>query len=228
MITHVLDRARESGATEIIVATDDTRIATAVAEAGGQAMLTSDAHVSGTDRLAEVAERSGWGDDEIVVNVQGDEPCVPGSLARELARALSEHPEAGMATLATPIQSASELFDPNVVKTVLDDAGLALHFSRAPLPWVRGVFECGKVAAQLPPGIPFLRHLGLYAYRVSTLLRVARAPVGTLERAESLEQLRALALGIRIHVSVVPEAPGHGVDTAEDLARVEALLSGHA
>lgn len=225
MIVHVLERALESGASEVVVATDDERIVEAVARVGGKAMLTSDQHVSGTDRLAEVAERSGWSDDQIVVNLQGDEPCVPGYLAQQLAEALAGHSEAGMATLATPIHEVREVFDPNVVKTVLDDAGLALHFSRAPLPWVRGLFEPGKQPEQLPTDVRFLRHLGLYAYRVSTLRRVAHAPVSALERAESLEQLRALSMGIRIHVTVIAQAPGHGVDTPEDLARVEALLS---
>ncbi len=225
MILHVLDRAREADASDVIVATDDARIAAVVSAAGGQAMLTSPDHASGTDRLAEVAARAGWPDDAIVVNLQGDEPCVPGRLARTLAESLACRVGTGLATLAAPIHTPRELFDPNVVKTVLDQTGLALTFSRAPLPWVRGAFEIGAVPTTLPAGVPFLRHVGLYAYRVATLRQLASAAAAAIEQAEALEQLRALWLGIRIHVTVLPEAPGHGVDTAADLARIEALLS---
>jgi 3-deoxy-manno-octulosonate cytidylyltransferase (CMP-KDO synthetase) len=187
-------------------------------------VLTSPEHASGTDRLAEVASREGFADDDIVVNLQGDEPFVPGALLRELAGALADHRECGMATLATRLSQARDLFDPNTVKVTLDDAGLALYFSRAPMPWVRGAFEPGSTPEQLPEGVPFLRHLGLYAYRVSTLRQIAAAPQAVLERAESLEQLRALAMGIRIHVTVVDRPPPHGVDTPEDLARVQREL----
>jgi 3-deoxy-manno-octulosonate cytidylyltransferase (CMP-KDO synthetase) len=172
-----------------------------------------------------VVTKLGLGDREIIVNLQGDEPFIPGALLVQLARALSTHSECGMATLATPIREVRDVFDPNVVKTVLDETGRALYFSRAPIPFQRGVFGGGAQPASLPLETLFLRHLGLYAYRVSVLKQIAAAPVAMLERAESLEQLRALAMGIRIHVSTVSEAPGHGVDTPEDLARVERELS---
>ncbi len=225
MVVHVLERGRESGAQEVMVATDDERICSVVEAAGGVAIMTSPDHASGTDRLNEVATKQAWSDDTIIVNLQGDEPFVPGSLVCALATALEQHPEAGIATLATPIRDVRELFDPNVVKVVNQDDGLALYFSRAPIPWVRGVFEPGKAPAALPPSVPFLRHLGLYAYRVGTLRRLASAPAASLEEAESLEQLRALALGVRIHVTVVAQAPGHGIDTEDDLQAAEALLA---
>jgi len=225
MIAHVLERGRESGADEVMVATDDERIRAVVEAAGGVAIMTSPDHASGTDRLNEVATKKAWPSDAVIVNLQGDEPFVPGSLVRELAAALARHPEAGIATLATPIREVRELFDPNVVKVVNQDDGLALYFSRAPMPWVRGVFEAGKTPAALPSSVSFLRHLGLYAYRVGTLRQIAAAPAGMLEQAESLEQLRALALGVRIHVTVVDEAPGHGIDTEDDLQAAEALLA---
>jgi 3-deoxy-manno-octulosonate cytidylyltransferase (CMP-KDO synthetase) len=227
MIEHVWHNAARAGAREVLVATDDQRIVQAVENFGGRALMTSAEHASGTDRLAEVAARLAWPDDTIVVNLQGDEPAIPGELLRQTAAALHAHPEAGIATLATPIHTARDLFDENVVKVVLDEAGLACYFSRAPIPWVRGAFAGGAGAVPaLPEGVPFLRHIGIYAYRAGTLRRVAAEPGRAVERAESLEQLRALALGIRIHVSVIERAPGHGVDTEEDLARVDSALAG--
>lgn len=225
MIAHVLDRARETAACEVVVATDDERIADAVRREGGEAMMTSASHVSGTDRLAEVATRRRWSDDTIVVNVQGDEPLLPGVLVTGLARALAESPIAAMATLATPIDRASDVWNPNVVKVVLDAEGLALYFSRAPIPWARGAFDMQAPPAPLPEGATFLRHIGLYAYRVGTLRALASAPQTELERLESLEQLRALSLGLRILVRVEHQAPAIGVDTPEDLERVRALLA---
>ena len=226
MVQHVYENAVASGAASVIVATDDERIASAVAGFGGAAMMTSASHTSGTDRLAEVATRAGWGEDEIVVNLQGDEPTVPGATIRLVAEALAGHPEAGIATLATPLLTVAELANPNVVKVVCDDAGLALLFSRAPLPWVRDAFAAGLGGlAALPEGVPFLRHLGLYAYRAGVLGRIARTPPHPIERAESLEQLRALAMGLRIQVTVIEPPRGHGVDTEDDLIRVTALLA---
>lgn len=224
MIQHVWERALESGCEEAWVATDDARIFEAVRGFGGQALMTSDQHVSGTDRLAEVADQLQLADDAILVNLQGDEPCVPGALLDRLAGALADNPSCGLATLATPIHEARDVFDPNIVKVVLNAHGHALYFSRAPIPWQRGVFRPDAAVDALPRETPFLRHLGLYAYRVSTLRAVAGAPVGSLEAAESLEQLRALQMGIAIHVGLVEKAPGHGVDTPDDLARVERLL----
>jgi 3-deoxy-manno-octulosonate cytidylyltransferase (CMP-KDO synthetase) len=228
MVLHVLDRAREAGAAEVLVACDDERIRAAVEAAGGRAVMTAPELPSGTDRLAAVAAALGWPDDAVVVNLQGDEPLMPPSAIAACAAALIETPSAGIATLATPITTAADLFDPSVVKVVVDDAGLACLFSRAPLPWVRDAFQPGHIPAALPPGVPFLRHLGLYAYRVAVLGRLSAEPVRSLERAESLEQLRAIALGIPIAVRLVEPAPGHGVDTEADLARVEAALAARA
>jgi 3-deoxy-manno-octulosonate cytidylyltransferase (CMP-KDO synthetase) len=187
--------------------------------------MTSPTHASGTDRLAEVARRRGWSDDAVVVNLQGDEPRMPGEAIRRCVAALASAPDAGIATLAAPITSPEELFDPNAVKVVLDQAGRARTFSRAPIPWVRASFRPGEVPRALPGGVRFLRHLGLYAYRVAELLRVSAAPPDPYEVAESLEQLRAVAMGIPIAVAVLDRAPGPGVDTEADLARVEAELA---
>jgi len=225
MIAHVWDRAVEAGASLVLVATDDERIRAVVEGFGGRAVMTSPDHPSGTDRLAEVAEREGWSEDTVVVNLQGDEPAMPGRAVRLVATALREHAEAGIATLATPIHDATTLFDPNVVKVVVDDAGRAGYFSRAPIPWVRGVFDGGPPAA-LPPDVPFLRHLGLYAYRVGVLRRLCRETPSPLERAESLEQLRALARGVAIVVRILDNAPSHGVDSEADLARIQHELAG--
>jgi 3-deoxy-manno-octulosonate cytidylyltransferase (CMP-KDO synthetase) len=222
MIQHVWARALEAGADDVLVATDDERIARAVEGFGGRAMLTSPDHASGTDRLAEVAAREGWSDDTIVVNLQGDEPQLPGALLTRLAGALHEHPEASASTLAGPITHAADVWNSNVVKVVLDARGFALYFSRAPIPWVRASYRHGE--AHLAEDVPVLRHLGLYGYRVGTLLRLARTAPPALERAESLEQLRILHLGLKLHVSVLDEVPAHGVDTAEDLERVRELL----
>jgi 3-deoxy-manno-octulosonate cytidylyltransferase (CMP-KDO synthetase) len=224
MIVHVLERARESGAAEVLVATDDERIAQAVSAHAGRAVMTSPHHLSGTDRLAEVAAIEGWANDDIIVNLQGDEPLMPGELVAQMAHSLEQHSAAGISTLATPIADAGELFNPNAVKVVLDDQGYALYFSRAPIPWARDAFATGRET--LPSGVPYLRHLGLYGYRVGTLRQMARTAPAAIERAESLEQLRALAMGVRIHVAVVAHAPGPGVDTQEDLERANAMLQG--
>jgi 3-deoxy-manno-octulosonate cytidylyltransferase (CMP-KDO synthetase) len=226
MILHVVAAARRADAREVFVATDDERIATAVREHGTPVELTSPDHASGTDRIAEVVRRRGLPGDAIVVNVQGDEPLIEPERIREVAAALQEHPAAGMATLATPIRRSRDVFDPNVVKVVTAADGMALYFSRAPIPWVRD--EPARPAATgdepLSSVIPFWRHVGLYAYRVEALLRLAAHPPVAIERAERLEQLRALALGIGIHVVVTDHAPGPGVDTAADLAEVERIL----
>ena len=223
MIAHVFDRAVESGAAEIVVATDDQRIADAVRGFGGEVEMTSVDHKSGTDRIAEVAARRGWPDDAIVVNLQGDEPALPGEHLRTVAAALASS-GADIATLATPITDPPQLFDPNAVKVVIAASGRALLFSRAPIPWHRDHFAPGAIARELPDG-SFLRHLGLYAYRVGALARLASAPPAAIEQAESLEQLRALDLGLDIHVTVVKQAPPDGVDTENDLERIRRLLA---
>jgi 3-deoxy-manno-octulosonate cytidylyltransferase (CMP-KDO synthetase) len=233
MIAHVWDRAVESGADEVVIACDDERILEAARGFGGRALMTSKDHPSGTDRLAEVIAAAGWEDDVMIVNLQGDEPCMPGAAVRQVAASLAATPTAGIATLATPIRDVADLFDPSVVKVVLDDAGLARWFSRAPIPWVRDLFAATAAdpaarPAALPLEVAFLRHLGLYAYRAGVVRRLCAAPPHAHERAESLEQLRALALGIAICVTLLDKAPGHGVDTEADLARVEAELERRA
>ena len=222
MVLHVCDRARESGAREVIVATDDLRIVRAVEEAGMRALLTAADHQSGTDRLAEVVEREGYGDDHLVVNLQGDEPLMPGDLVAQVAEDLAHHPEADVATLCEPITLPGDLFDPHVVKVVTDRAGYALYFSRAPIPWDRDAFIPGREV--LSSQAPHFRHVGLYAYRCGFLRRYMAWPRCDLEKMESLEQLRVLWAGGRIHVATARVTPGHGVDTPEDLSRAEVRL----
>lgn len=222
MILHVHRLALRSGAVDVVVATDDERIRSACSAAGAAVEMTSAHHASGTDRIAEVAARRGWTDGDIVVNVQGDEPLLPPALIGQAAALLAATPAASIATLATPIVSESDYLDPNVVKVVARPDGMALYFSRAPVPWDRDGF------ASRPPGADrhrgARRHLGLYAYRVAALRQLAAAPAAALEQRERLEQLRALAMGLAIVVADAVEAPGPGVDTPEDLARVAALL----
>lgn len=224
MIAHVHDCARRSGAQTVIVATDDARIAQAARDFGADVRMTADTHRSGTDRLAEVVAAEGWADDTIVVNLQGDEPLMPPACIRQVAEALAAHPEADVATLCTPVHHPAELFDPHVVKVVRDAADHALYFSRAPIPWHRDEFAGDPDT--LPADTPFLRHIGLYAYRAGYLRDYVTAAPAPLERAESLEQLRVLWHGGRIVVPVAEAIPGPGVDTPDDLARVERILLG--
>lgn len=226
MIVRVFENARRAGAEFVTVATDDPRIAEVVREAGGDAVLTSPHHASGTDRLAEVAATRRLDPDTILVNVQGDEPLLEAEYVVQVAKALEQNPLAGIATLATPIHAASDVFNPNVVKVVTARSGLALYFSRAPIPWLRSEFtDLSRPVLELPHHSSFLRHIGLYAYRVKTLLALAAEQPAALEPAESLEQLRALWLGIPIHVTTVARPPGHGVDTEEDLVRARAVFA---
>ena len=214
MIIWVYEAARQSAAAEVIVATDDERVAAVCRAARARVELTAAHHASGTDRIAEVAARLAWQDDAIVVNVQGDEPLLPPRLIDQVAGLLERHESAALATLVSPVRDAAELADPNVVKVAADAAGYALYFSRAPIPYPR--------AGGLPDGAR--RHLGLYAYRAASLKILAAAPVCGLERAERLEQLRALWLGQRIAVADAWEAPPRGVDTEEDLAEARRLV----
>jgi 3-deoxy-manno-octulosonate cytidylyltransferase (CMP-KDO synthetase) len=227
MVVRVMEVAAAAGAAFAMVATDDQRIVDVVTEAGGEAMITSAEHETGTDRLAEVARRLRLDPELIVVNLQGDEPTLPAELVRRVAETLRLDSEAGLATLATPLRSRRDLFASNVVKVVVDQASRALYFSRAPIPWLRDEFasEAGKSAEGPLPDDTFLRHIGLYAYRVSTLLALSQTRPAPLELAESLEQLRALWLGMKIQVAVVPELPAASVDTAEDVARVQKLFA---
>lgn len=225
MIVRVLEVAARAGAAFAIVATDDERIADVVTRAGGEAMLTSTHHTTGTDRLAEVARRKGFDPELVIVNLQGDEPALPAEHVARVARTLQRTPDAALATLATPIRARAELFDANVVKVVTDRSGRALYFSRAPIPWQRGDFTLSADATLgALPGGPFLRHIGLYAYRVSTLHTLSRTEPVALEQAESLEQLRALWLGLAIQVAIVDSLPVGGVDTADDAERVRELF----
>lgn len=222
MVVRVAERARRSGAARVVVAADSESILRACESHGVQAVLTRADHPSGTDRLAEASTLLGLADDDIVVNVQGDEPLIDPELVDGVAALLAGRPDAAMATAAHPIDAVGEFTNPNVVKVVTDQQGLALYFSRAPIPWDRDAFSRG--IATLPQPAP-LRHVGLYAYRCGFLRRFPALPPAPLEQLEALEQLRALWHGHRIAVLVVAHAPGPGVDTPEDLERVRALWS---
>lgn len=224
MIQHVWEQARRSGAQRVVVATDDARIVEACEGFGAEVLMTHAEHNSGTDRLAEVAAKLGLAADEIVVNVQGDEPLIPPEVIDQVAANLAANPQAAIATLAEPLSDAQALFNPNVVKVLSDLNGLALTFSRAPLPWARDEFARDR--NQLPAGVPFRRHIGIYAYRAGFLADFVAWGPCWLEDTECLEQLRALWHGQRIHVADAIEAPPAGVDTPEDLERVRRLL-GH-
>lgn len=224
LVLHVARRALAAGAREVWVAADDVRIVEALTGSGVRVAMTSTGHASGTDRLAECARLASWSEDTIVVNLQGDEPFAPAEGVRAVAQLLHDT-GAHMATLAAPITDAETLFDPNTVKLVQAASGDALYFSRAPLPWPRDAFAADR--SRLPGGGHWLRHIGIYAYRVGFLQHFASMPPGRLEQVESLEQLRALEAGFRIAVATTPAAFPPGVDTPEDLARAEARIAGH-
>jgi 3-deoxy-manno-octulosonate cytidylyltransferase (CMP-KDO synthetase) len=221
MIVHVCQRATRSGAKRVIVATDDQRIIKTVEQAGYQAMMTRENHASGTDRIAEVAAKERWTDETIVVNIQGDEPLIEPSNIETLVNVLVLQSTADIATIATPITESTELFDPNVVKVVTNHNGYALYFSRATIPWDRDRF---------PDDIDTIskhhqRHIGLYAYRAEFLKRYVKMPPAPIEALEKLEQLRILWNSESIIVASVSPAPATGVDTPEDLDRVEKIMS---
>lgn len=224
MVAHVWRRASASRANRVVVATDDVRIEEALAPLGAEVVMTRADHSSGTDRLAEVAERLGLADDAVLVNVQGDEPLIPASLIDQVAERLFDDPGASIATLAEPIAEVATLFNPNVVKVVRAESGRALYFSRAPVPWHREAWDREARPERLEIDA-WLRHIGLYAYRASFLADYRGWPPAPLERLEQLEQLRALHHGHAIQVALAGEAHPAGVDTAEDLARVRALLA---
>ena len=222
MIAHVCERAAEAGADEIIVATDDERIVQAVGDLGFKALMTRSDHQSGTERIAEVARCCAWSDEQIIVNLQGDEPLIPPVYIRDVAEALANQQQAGIATLAAQINDTEEIFNPNAVKVVLNKNGYALYFSRAPIPWERDAFtrSGGKPTGKLP----YLRHIGMYAYTVDFLNRYCTWDASLLESVEALEQLRILWQGEAIRVIIVAKTPAAGVDTQEDLLRVEQVL----
>jgi 3-deoxy-manno-octulosonate cytidylyltransferase (CMP-KDO synthetase) len=222
MVVRVAQRALQSQASQVVVAADDERIVAACQAHGVQALLTRQDHLSGSDRLAEACQLLGLPDDAVVVNVQGDEPLIPPALINEVARVLRERPDASMSTAAHAIGSLEEFTNPNVVKVVMDARQMALYFSRAPIPWWRdGQLDSGFKA--LPNPAP-LRHIGIYGYRAGFLSLFPTLKPAPLETMESLEQLRVLWHGHRIAVHVTTEAPGPGVDTPEDLARVRSLI----
>jgi 3-deoxy-manno-octulosonate cytidylyltransferase (CMP-KDO synthetase) len=225
MVVRVAERARQSAASRVVVATDSPAVQEACARHGVEAVMTRADHPSGSDRLAQACELLGLSGDDRVVNVQGDEPLIEPALIDAVAGLLQTHAGASMSTAAHPIADVADLRNPNVVKVVTDAAGLALYFSRAPIPWWRDG-AVGGVAA-LPDPAP-LRHVGIYGYRASFLREFPRLPQAPMETIEALEQLRALWHGHRIAVHVTREAPGAGVDTPEDLARVRALFSARA
>ncbi len=221
MIERVYQCALASRASRVVVATDDTRIVDVVAGFGGEVCLTAPNHESGTDRLQEVAEQLGLADEEIVVNVQGDEPLIPAAVINQVAANLAQNAGASCATLAEPITSLDDVFNANIVKVVASLDGFALYFSRAPIPWERDTYEKARIGTACDLA---QRHIGIYAYRVSLLRDFVKWPMAALEATEKLEQLRILANGRRIHVATAIEAVPGGVDTHEDLERVRGLF----
>ena len=217
MIRRVWECATTSSAVEVVIATDDPRVFDACKAFGADVCMTSAKHPSGTDRLAEVSDQRGWSASRIVVNLQGDEPTMPSQLIDDVA-SLVDLPDTDIGTLASPVANASMLDDPNVVKVVCDDSGLALYFSRAPIPYCRDASDLPLVLSTA------LHHHGIYAYRVDALRRIVSEPPSAIERCERLEQLRAMSLGLRIRVGIPNEAPGPGIDTPEDLERAQGLF----
>lgn len=228
MIQHTYERAVQTTAGEVIIATDDQRIVDAVSQFTTNIIMTSKDHESGTERLAEVVELKNWDDNTIVVNVQGDEPLISPKHIELVARALEDNARAGLSTLATPIELLEDVFNPNIVKVIMDHQGYALYFSRAVMPWSRDSFSMNSIELQsvrkLPAEGHWFRHIGLYAYRVSTLAKYKTLDACMLEKNESLEQLRILYNGIAIHVSTVKDQPGHGVDVEADIEKVEKII----
>lgn len=220
LVQHVWESVRTCGAQDVVIAVDDESVLKACRAFGAVAVMTSVQHASGSDRLNEVAQSRQWPGDSIVVNVQGDEPLMPPALVRQAAALLAGDAGCDIATLCHPIHSRDEWLNPNVVKVVMDAQHRALYFSRAPIPWKR---DGSRMESPLPEGLAH-RHIGLYAYRVSALQRFSATPAAALETCESLEQLRALDMGMRIKLGIVQTPPPRGVDTEEDLLAVANLL----
>ncbi|MEC8908731.1 3-deoxy-manno-octulosonate cytidylyltransferase [Thalassolituus sp. UBA2590] len=226
MIQHVYERALEAGAEDVVVATDDDRIADVARGFGADVVMTSPDHENGTERIAEVVSVKGWSADTVVVNLQGDEPLIPKSLIELTAEGLLQNSDAGMSSVCTPITTAHDAFDPNVVKVVLNERHFAMYFSRAPIPWDRDLYK--ESQEEVTARMPVYRHIGMYGYRVSFLNDYREMAPCPIELTESLEQLRALWYGVNIHMSVIDQAPGHGIDTPHDVERVAAILkAGH-
>ena len=224
MIAHVCQRAIEAEAEEVVVATDDQRIFDKVTELGLNVVMTDAGHQSGTERINEVAEQFGWSDDDIVVNLQGDEPLIPPAYIKDVALALGSQKKAGIATLAAEITDVEEIFNPNSVKVVLNKQGYALYFSRASIPWDRSSFSA--TGGKIPHNMAYLRHIGMYAYTVKFLKNYCLWQPSVLETIESLEQLRILWYGEQVLVQTVAKTPEAGVDTQADLERVEKVILG--
>ena len=222
MVVHVAQRAAQSGATEVLIATDHPGIAAAAKQYGFEAVMTRDDHASGTDRVAEVSLQRGHAGQHIVVNVQGDEPLIAPELIRAVAQNLLDHADAAVSTACHPIRDAADIANPNVVKVVLDHQGYALYFSRAPVPYARDAYAGGITA--VPAGLPAYRHIGVYGYRAGFLKRYSTLAPAPLEQFEALEQLRVLWHGYRISVAVTRDAAPPGIDTPEDLQRLRRLL----
>ncbi len=223
MIQWVYEQACLSEAARVVVATDDERIEAVARGFGAEVCMTSAEHQSGTDRLQEVAAHLGLGDDELVINVQGDEPLIPPAVINQVAANLAANRDASVSTLSEPIHNAEDFRNPNIVKVVSDQQGLALYFSRAPMPWPRDHFAADT--RTLPDSNLFQRHIGIYGYRVSLLNRFVQWPAAPLEKMESLEQLRVLWQGERIHVAEACALVPGGVDTEEDLQRVRDVIA---
>lgn len=223
MIQHVYERASQSDAAKVIIATDDSRIESVAQEFGAVVCMTKLTHNSGTDRLQEVAQQFNLQADDIVVNVQGDEPLIPPEVINQVANNLFNNVFSSMATLSEPIHSLEDFRNSNIVKVVSDNKGKALYFSRAPIPWPRDHFAKSDVIT-LPEQFPAQRHIGIYAYRVSLLNEFVTWPQADLEKIESLEQLRVLANDHAIHIEEACMAVPGGVDTEEDLVRVRKIL----
>ncbi len=219
LILWAVESAHRLGAREVTVATDDERIAECVRQQGYDAVMTDASHVTGTDRIAECAAIKQWGDDTWVLNFQGDEPDIPRQNVVQVLQMIEQNPQAAMGTLYQPITELDDVFDSNVVKVVTDDKHRALYFSRAPIPWSQAHFN--HQAKRLPDNVVYKRHIGLYAYKVSFLRRFSALPAADLEQCESLEQLRALAIGEEIVVARAVADMPHGIDTAEDVMRFE-------
>jgi 3-deoxy-manno-octulosonate cytidylyltransferase (CMP-KDO synthetase) len=218
MLQHVYERSLRSAALSVVIATDDDRIEVAARAFNAPVCMTASHHVSGTERLGEVVEHMGWCTDTLIVNVQGDEPLIEPAMINQVAEDLAQHPAAVVATLAYPLQDNTEMQDPNVVKVVTDADGYALYFSRAAIPFQRDPVVDTAVCG--------LRHIGLYAYRAGFLAGYGDLTPSPIENIEKLEQLRVLWHGMKIHVSIAEHMPGPGVDTMEDLQRVEQLIAG--
>jgi len=223
MIQHVWERACESDASRVVIATEDQRVFDACQGFGAEVVMTLASHESGTDRLQEVVSHLQLGADEIVVNVQGDEPLIPKAAIAQVAANLAANAGASIATLGEAIDDIEVVFNPNAVKAVADIQGYALYFSRAPMPWCRD--EWAGEDVKLPSSAPFLRHIGIYAYRVGFLHQFVSWPMGTLERFEKLEQLRAMENGVRIHIAEACVAIPGGVDTEADLQLVRDIVA---